>query len=62
VGEAAADTVGEAAAEEGADEPDDELELQAATVTARTRASAGARMIRRAMSGYRIARPYLGRM
>ena len=47
---AAADTVGEAAAEdagaevEGADEPDDELELQAATVTARARASAAARM------------------
>jgi hypothetical protein len=42
---------------DGVDEPDDELELQAATVVASARASAGARMSRRATSGNRIARP-----
>ena len=42
----------------GADEPDGELELlQAATASASATASAGARMIWRAMRGNRIARP-----
>ena len=54
--EAGADDAG--AEDEGADELDDELELlQAATASASARPSAGARMIRRATSGNRIARP-----
>jgi hypothetical protein len=49
----------EAGAEDaGADELDDELELlHAATASASARPSAGTRMIRRATSGSRIARP-----
>src|SRR5215471_16158740 len=44
--------------EAGADELDDELELlHAATASASARPSAGTRMIRRATSGNRIARP-----
>ena len=54
--EAGADDAG--ADDEEADELDDELELlQAATASASARTSAGARMIRRATSGSRIARP-----
>ena len=45
-------------ADEAADDEDDELELlQAVTASASTRPSTGARMIRRATSGNRIARP-----
>jgi hypothetical protein len=54
--EAGADDAGADDAE--ADELDDELELlHAATASASARASAGARMIRRATRGSRIARP-----
>jgi hypothetical protein len=46
------------AEDEAADEDDDELELlQAATASTSARPSTGARMIRRATSGNRIARP-----
>ena len=49
---------GGAGADDAADELDDELELlQAATAGASARTSAGTRMIRRATSGSRIARP-----
>jgi hypothetical protein len=55
---AGADEAGADDAGADADEVDDELELlQAATASASARASAGARMIRRATSGKRIARP-----
>ena len=53
--DAGADDAG--ADDAGADELGDELELQAATVSASARPSAGAKMIRRATSGNRIARP-----
>src|SRR5580700_5407147 len=59
----AEDTIAEgepagAAADEAADDEDDELELlQAETASASAKPSTGARMIRRAASGNRIARP-----
>jgi hypothetical protein len=59
----AEDTIAEgepagAAADEAADDEDEELELlQAETASASARPSTGARMIRRATSGNRIARP-----
>jgi hypothetical protein len=54
--EAGAEEAG--AEDEAADEDDDEVELlQAATASASARPSTGARMIRRATSGNRIARP-----
>jgi hypothetical protein len=59
--EAGADDAGaeDAGADDaGADELDDEPELlQAATASTTAKPSAGARMIRRATSGNRIARP-----
>jgi hypothetical protein len=58
--DAGADEAGaeDEAADEAVDDEDDELELlQAVTASASARPSTGARMIRRATSGNRIARP-----